>query len=230
MRARLAELDEWKLADRDQDIRGKELRDSAGKTLGRIQALIVETDRQEVDSVLLESGREIPVEAIDIRNDGRDVILSSTYMDGQVSPQQREAGSLREGFRRIPVIEEKLVVGKREREAGMVRVESHVTEQPVEEKVQLHEEHATIERRPVNREAAPGALDRAQDQSIEIREMAEEPVVQKTARVVEEVVVSKDTSERTETIRDTVRHSEVEVDESDSGHSGSQHSSPRRGS
>jgi stress response protein YsnF len=37
------------------------------------------------------------------------------------------------------------------------------------------------------------------------------PVVEKTARVVEEVVIRKEATERTETIKDTVRHEEVDV-------------------
>jgi len=37
------------------------------------------------------------------------------------------------------------------------------------------------------------------------------PVVAKTARVVEEVVVGRETTERTETVKDTVRREEVEV-------------------
>jgi stress response protein YsnF len=47
---------------------------------------------------------------------------------------------------------------------------------------------------------------------IEVRETAEEPVVSKTARVAEEVVVRKDVTEHTETVRDTVRREEVEVE------------------
>jgi stress response protein YsnF len=43
-------------------------------------------------------------------------------------------------------------------------------------------------------------------------ETDEEAVVAKTARVVEEVVVSKDVTERVETIRDTVRRDEVEIE------------------
>ena len=43
--------------------------------------------------------------------------------------------------------------------------------------------------------------------------MAEEPVVQKRARVREEVVVGKETKQRTEQVRDTVRRTEVEVEQ-----------------
>ena len=42
-------------------------------------------------------------------------------------------------------------------------------------------------------------------------ETAEEPVVSKRARVVEEVVVQKEATERTETVRGTERHTDVDV-------------------
>jgi stress response protein YsnF len=46
---------------------------------------------------------------------------------------------------------------------------------------------------------------------LEVRETAEEPVVSKTAHVVEEVIVGRETTERTETVRDTVRREDVET-------------------
>ncbi|HZF76287.1 MAG TPA: YsnF/AvaK domain-containing protein [Acetobacteraceae bacterium] len=112
----------------------------------------------------------------------------------------------------IPIIQESLRVGKREARAGRVRVRSYVVETPVEEQVRLREEHVHVERRPVNREVTgtDGAM--FQDRVIEATESVEEAVVQKDARVVEEVVVSKEATEHTETVRDTVRRTEVEVD------------------
>ena len=52
-----------------------------------------------------------------------------------------------------------------------------------------------------------------QDREIEMTEKAEEAVVGKEARVREELVVRKTAEERTETVEDKVRHTEVEVDE-----------------
>jgi len=49
--------------------------------------------------------------------------------------------------------------------------------------------------------------------TLEVTERAEEAVVSKTARVVEEVVVGKQVEEHTETIRDTVRRTDVDVQE-----------------
>ncbi|QSN63931.1 YsnF/AvaK domain-containing protein [Caballeronia sp. M1242] len=109
----------------------------------------------------------------------------------------------------FPVVQESLEVGKREVQTGGVRVYSRLTETPVSESVNLHEEHASIERRAVDRPATAADL---KEGFVEIKETAEQPVVAKTARVVEEVVVGKESSNRTETITDTVRGTEVEVE------------------
>jgi uncharacterized protein (TIGR02271 family) len=117
----------------------------------------------------------------------------------------------------IPVIEEELQVGKRVVRRGGVRVYSHVVQQPVEEKVELREEHVRVERRPANRPVSSTDVDRLRDQSIEVPEMAEELVTQKRARVREEVVVGKETTQRTESVRDNVRRTQVDVERLNEG-------------
>lgn len=112
----------------------------------------------------------------------------------------------------LPVIKEEIEVGKREVGKGTVRVYSRTVETPVQEAVNLREERATIERRPVDRPATQADLDALKDKTVEVQEMAEKAVVNKTARVVEEVEVGKEVSQRTETVQDTVRHTEVEVE------------------
>jgi uncharacterized protein (TIGR02271 family) len=111
----------------------------------------------------------------------------------------------------IPVVEEDIAIGKREVERGHVRIYSRVKEQPVEESVRLREEKVTVERRPVDRPATEADFTAAGKDVIEMTEKAEEPVVTKRARVVEEVVVHKDVTERTETVRGTERHIDVDV-------------------
>jgi len=117
-----------------------------------------------------------------------------------------------EGEAKIPVVEEKLQVGKREVERGGVRVFQRVTEKPVEEQIQLREEHVKVERRPADQQATQADMNAFKEGSIEVRETAEEPVIGKTARVVEEVIVGKETRDRTQTIKDTVRRTDVEVE------------------
>lgn len=120
--------------------------------------------------------------------------------------------ALDSGIAVVPVVAEQLKVGKRQVQSGGLRVYSQVTETPVEEQVQLREERINVERRPVNRPVTDA--DQAfQPRSIEVSAMSEEAVVSKEARVVEEVVVNKDVSQRTQTIRDKVRRSDVAVEQ-----------------
>ena len=114
---------------------------------------------------------------------------------------------------RIDIVEEELVVGKREVNRGGVRVRSYVREVPVHEQVRLREEHVEVERRPVEgRSTTDLGADAFREREISMTETAEEAVVGKTARVVEEVVVRKEAHERTEQIDDTVRRTEVDID------------------
>lgn len=126
---------------------------------------------------------------------------------------QQERSRYGEGKTTIPVIQEELQVGKRVVQRGGVRIFQHVVETPVQETVQLREEHVSVERHPVNEPATEADMANLKESSFEVRESAEEAVVAKTARVVEEVVVGKDVSERTETISDTVRRTDVEVEQ-----------------
>jgi uncharacterized protein (TIGR02271 family) len=127
--------------------------------------------------------------------------------------QGSQAGTQANGGEAIPIVEEQLRVGKREVRRGGVRVRSHNYEKPVEANVQLREEHATVERRPADRPATEADV-AAGEASLEARTTAEEAIVDKEARVVEEVVVGKEASHRTETISDSVRRTDVDVEES----------------
>ncbi|MCA1857623.1 YsnF/AvaK domain-containing protein [Massilia oculi] len=114
--------------------------------------------------------------------------------------------------RSIPVVEEQLKVGKREVQRGGVRIFSRVVETPVDETVTLREEHVDVQRRAVDQPLSTADAAAFKEQSIEMRETAEEAIVQKSARVVEEVTVGKQVNQRQEQIHDTVRHTEVEVE------------------
>lgn len=113
----------------------------------------------------------------------------------------------------IEVVEEEMQVGKRAVETGGVRVTSHVREVPVEEEVRLRQEHVNVERRPVDRPATEADLNAFREGTIEVRETQEEAVVAKDARVVEEIRINKDVEEHTEKVHDTVRRTEVDVEQ-----------------
>lgn len=110
----------------------------------------------------------------------------------------------------IPLVEEQLKVGKRDVNAGRVRVRSYVVETPVSETVSLRDENVSVERRSVNRPLTD--TDAAfRDRTIEAEEHREEAVIAKEARVREEVVLKKTAGERTEKIDDTVRKTEIDI-------------------
>ncbi len=117
------------------------------------------------------------------------------------------------GEKAIPVVEEELVVGKREVDRGGVRIYSHVVERPAEADVTLRDERINVERRPVNREATAADFEAGKDASFELRATGEEAVVGKNSRVVEEVMVGKQSTERNEAVHETVRKTEVEVEQ-----------------
>ncbi len=112
----------------------------------------------------------------------------------------------------IPIVEEELAVGKREIQRGGARIHTRITERPVSAQVTLREEEVTVDRRPVDRAATEGDL-AFKEQNFEVTETDEVPVVSKEARVVEEVIVGKTATEHTETVTDTVRRTDVDVED-----------------
>lgn len=110
----------------------------------------------------------------------------------------------------IQVVEESLRVGKREVVTGAVRVRSYVIERPAEAQVRLREEHVTVDRHPVDHPADAAAF---QERTIVARAMSEEAVVSKEAHVVEEIALRKEATDRVETVRDTVRRTEVDIED-----------------
>jgi uncharacterized protein (TIGR02271 family) len=107
--------------------------------------------------------------------------------------------------------EEQLNVGKRVVDAGYARVRRFVIERPVEANVTLHEEHVEIMRRAVSDPGYAKDIDWT-DKTFEVAETAEEAVVDKSARIAEEVVIRKTGSDRVKTVHDTVRKQQVDVE------------------
>lgn len=123
-----------------------------------------------------------------------------------------ELGAMkREQTEAIPVVQEEMAIGKQVVQRGGVRIHSYVKERPVEEVVRLREERVNVVRRPVDRPATDADMT-FQERTVNVTAQGEEAVAQKRARVVEEVVVGKDVQQREETVRDTVRRKDVDVE------------------
>lgn len=150
-------------------------------------------------------------DAAEILNDYGAIDVNEAVADNtnaSVNTQNTETGATD----KINVIKEELEVGKKMVETGGVRLRSRIVERPVEQNIRLREEHINIERLPVDRPASDADFANFKEGTIELTENAERPVVSKNARVVEEVSLGKEVTERDETIRDTVRHTEVDTE------------------
>ncbi|SMH37914.1 YsnF/AvaK domain-containing protein [Azospirillum agricola] len=145
------------------------------------------------------------------RGVNRTDVTADTAMPSGVGSEREEV---------LPVTEEELTIGKRAVERGSIRVRSYVVETPVEEQVRLRDETVTVERRPVTREVGDIPADAFRERTIEVSETDEEAVIQKRTLVKEEVVVRKDVEERAQTVSDTVRRTEVEIEDDRTQRSG----------
>jgi uncharacterized protein (TIGR02271 family) len=191
-------------SDDDPDRAYYERAINEGRTLLRVD--LEENDVSTVEDIL---NRHSP---IDIYAEDETRTEAAAAGQAQSVPVEGRTAASAGQTKTVPVVKENIQVGKRQVLRGGVRVYSRVVEEPVEENVRLREEHVRVERQPVNRAATDADLAAGKEQVIEVQEFAEEPVVGKDARVVEEVRVGKDVSERTETVRDAVRHTDVNVE------------------
>ena len=142
-----------------------------------------------------------------------DKVLAVMKRFGEKEPEELlERGGEQEQVERAQSVEEELRVGKEQTTAGK-RLVSSVSEREVEKPVTLREEEVEVERRREDRRLSPGEADRAfREETVEVSATSERPVVSKEARVTGEVALRKQTGEREEVVRDTLRSKDVEVE------------------
>ena len=105
--------------------------------------------------------------------------------------------------------EEELRVGKREVDAGRMRLRKWVETEPVSGDVELRRETGRVEGQPIN-QAVSGA--EIGEEEIEMPLSAEEAVVDKRTVAKERVSLEKDTEQTRETVSDEVRKERVDVE------------------
>lgn len=174
--------------------------------------LVIQTGAGEHDRVMRVLERFNPIDIDDHAAQWRQTGWSGVH-PGKAAWDVRRRTSAGTQEQVIPVYEEELKVGKRVIEQGHVRVRVYTVEHPVQEGVTLREERVAVERRPVDRPAAGVPGQAFGERTIDVTTHREEPVVSKEARVKEEVVVRKEADQRTETVRDTARRTEVKVED-----------------
>ena len=109
----------------------------------------------------------------------------------------------------IPLGEEVLEVGKRTENRGTARIRRFVVETPIERQVTLQSERVVVERRRPVSDKVTGEI--LTEVTVEIVETEEVPTVEKRLRLREEIVVRTERAQRIETVKETVRRDEVEI-------------------
>lgn len=180
MHGNLSRLHKWRLDDKSEDIRGWPIHDAAGRPLGRVDELIVDTERKHVTEVVLSDGRHIPAHDIDIGNHELTFVSSGSQgaaprteermtgaelsergelerTRGELSREaQREPKTRLQGGEEvetdlvIPLIQEEVEFGKRRIEKGTTRIQIRVAVRPIEQQLHLREERIDVDRRKVD--------------------------------------------------------------------------------
>jgi uncharacterized protein (TIGR02271 family) len=125
------------------------------------------------------------------------------------------AGRAEEDEVRVPRVEEELLAGTREREAGAVRVRKRVLTEHQRMEVPTHREEVRVERVPV--EGGVAAEAQIGEDEVVIPVTEEEVVVEKRPVVKEEIRIRKDVIEDTEVVEEDVRREEVAIDDESTG-------------
>ena len=238
--AHLDELDDYKVADGEPDVRGWRVKTADGRTIGKVEDLLVdcglmqvrylevELDRKALD---LPEDRHVLLPVADARlNDDDDVVLvraGAAEFAGLPAyarpPRGASAASTRgvgaphaaargDGATTMTRSEEELAVGTRRVEAGAVEVRKRVETERVREAVPVTREEATVERRPISADAAArGGQVRVGENEIRVPLMGEEVVAEKRAVPKEEIVVRKRAVQDERVVEADLRRERVEV-------------------
>jgi len=121
----------------------------------------------------------------------------------------------RQGEIRVPEVEERLRVEKRQAELGQVEVRKTVTEEQKTVPVDLLREEVHVEERDTpDRPATEADMRNAfKEGTIRVPVRGEEAVVTKEAVVTREVVLNKERTTERQEVTDTIRRTKVEVEE-----------------
>lgn len=111
---------------------------------------------------------------------------------------------------KLELLEERLIVGKDRYVAGTLALAKRVVSNEQSVNVNLEEEEAFIKRHPVENRPTDREIG-ADSQTISVELAAERANVDKKAYVVEEVEIGKTTHQRQETVSDTVKREELDI-------------------
>jgi uncharacterized protein (TIGR02271 family) len=194
------------LEDNEQDIRGWPVQDQAGNTVGNVSDLMLNTDTELVDFVVLDDGTEYPVDDLRIGDGAVYLPAAGAAPAGELADEDEVS---------VQRSEEELRAGTREREIGNIKVRKRVETERERLEVPTHREEVTVDRVPINEETSTAEMG---EDEVRVPVTEEEVVVEKRPVVKEEVRIRKDVVEDTEVVEEDVRREEVEVDDETQGH------------
>lgn len=166
--------------------------------------VVVRVPESHAPTVMSLLDRHKPVDVLDRAKAYGLAGVTSAAVEDRIPAKSADQEMLR-------LAEEQINVGKRLVESGHTCVRRYVVEKPVDANITLHEEHVEVIRRAISDPANVTDTDWS-DKTIEVTDTIEEAVVDKTAHVVEEVLIRKQGSDRTQTVHDTVRRQQVLVE------------------
>jgi stress response protein YsnF len=188
--------------------------DQAGSTLvGELVERGYQEDRaRQYAEAVKKGGIVIAAEADDTQADQAVAVMNRFDLKTPEELIERAGQSRGEQTETAQAVEETVRVGT-EQVTGGKRLVTNVTEREVEKPVTLREETVEVERQHDDRRLSPDEANKAfEEKTVEMTTTSERPVVSKEARVTEEVALRKQAGERQETVRETVRRSDVEVE------------------
>jgi stress response protein YsnF len=194
----------WHLDHERDDVRGWPVHDAYGNTLGTVKEMCVDPRSASVMKVELEDGKFL--NAHQLRKGKHELLLEDGVNAPGAAPSSDDVV--------VQLVGEELEVGKRRSEADGVHLQTRIVGEPVSKQVLVAEERVTVERTKVDRDLPAAEADALlRDETHEVRTVADTPVTQRSAHVVEEIVVKKETTDHDETVRDNLRQMEASVTE-----------------
>lgn len=226
---------DFEMGEGQSDIRNWDVKDSSGKKLGEVDELIFDYESRKVRYLVLDLGDNeydlddkevlVPIGIAELHKDDDEVILPGITVEQLRSlPEYDEdrfdtehETSVRNVFGGLGSAavtggdsnDDDFYNHEHFNEDNLYRNRKSSEEKNSLKDINLRNETVNVERSNVDRPASEGDL---REEEMEVREHNEVPVVNKEARVVEEVSLNKHVTNRDETISDTVRNTEVDVD------------------
>jgi len=228
----LSELPDYKVEPGDPDPRGWTVISTDGRSLGRVEDLVIDTSAMKVRHLIVSPAHGassdsstgttlIDASNVEIRNDAHQIVarsIPSGYTGASaataagIGDRNTAARTTDRDRATLTRSEEELNIGKREVSRGEARVSKHVETEHVSEPVTRRREEVVIERRPVE---AGARADASIGDSGEVRVplTEEEVVVEKRPVVKEELVIGKRVVEERDVVETDVRREKFDIDE-----------------